>query len=52
MPKAEEILQKYWKHDQFRTLQKEIIDSVLVVKILLPCYLQEAENQFVFKFLL
>jgi ATP-dependent DNA helicase RecQ len=29
MPKAEEILQKYWKHDQFRSLQKEIIDSVL-----------------------
>ena len=29
MPKALEILQKYWKHDQFRPLQKEIIDSVL-----------------------
>ncbi len=29
MPKALEILQKYWKHDQFRSLQKEIIDSVL-----------------------
>jgi hypothetical protein len=23
------ILQKYWKHDKFRSLQKEIIDSVL-----------------------
>lgn len=29
MPKALEILQKYWKHDQFRPLQMEIIDSVL-----------------------
>ena len=29
MPKSLEILQKYWKHDQFRSLQKEIIDSVL-----------------------
>ncbi|MEY3499476.1 MAG: hypothetical protein RL308_1145, partial [Bacteroidota bacterium] len=29
MPKALEILQKYWKHDTFRSLQKEIIDSVL-----------------------
>ena len=29
MPTALEILQKYWKHDQFRPLQKEIIDSVL-----------------------
>lgn len=29
MPKALEILQKYWKHDQFRSLQKEIIDAVL-----------------------
>jgi ATP-dependent DNA helicase RecQ len=29
MPKALEILQKYWKHDQFRSLQMEIIDSVL-----------------------
>ena len=29
MPKALEILQKYWKHDQFRSLQNEIIDSVL-----------------------
>lgn len=29
MPKALEILQKYWKHDQYRSLQKEIIDSVL-----------------------
>ena len=29
MPKALEILKKYWKHDQFRSLQKEIIDSVL-----------------------
>jgi ATP-dependent DNA helicase RecQ len=29
MPKALEILQKYWKHDYFRSLQKEVIDSVL-----------------------
>ena len=29
MPQALEILKKYWKHDQFRSLQKEIIDSVL-----------------------
>ncbi len=29
MPKALEILQKHWKHDHFRSLQKEIIDSVL-----------------------
>ena len=29
MPKPLKILQKYWKHDQFRSLQKEIIDSVL-----------------------
>ena len=30
MSKALAILQKYWKHDQFRSLQKEIIDSVLI----------------------
>lgn len=29
MPGAQEILLKYWKHDSFRPLQKEIIDSVL-----------------------
>ncbi|OHT44408.1 RecQ family ATP-dependent DNA helicase [Flavobacterium tructae] len=29
MPQAQEILSKYWKHDSFRPLQKEIIDSVL-----------------------
>ncbi|MNQ28659.1 ATP-dependent DNA helicase RecQ [compost metagenome] len=29
MPTALSILQKYWKHDQFRSLQNEIIDSVL-----------------------
>ena len=29
MPTALEILQKYWQHDTFRSLQKEIIDSVL-----------------------
>jgi len=29
METAIEILQKYWKHDRFRPLQKEIIDSVL-----------------------
>ncbi|MSP85520.1 MAG: RecQ family ATP-dependent DNA helicase [Flavobacteriaceae bacterium] len=29
MPKALEILKKYWKHDHFRSLQKEIIDSIL-----------------------
>lgn len=29
MPEAQEILLKYWKHDSFRPLQKEIIDSVL-----------------------
>lgn len=29
MQEALDILQKYWKHDQFRSLQKEIIDSVL-----------------------
>lgn len=29
MPKAIALLQKYWKHDKFRTLQKEIITSVL-----------------------
>ncbi|MEN2402927.1 ATP-dependent DNA helicase RecQ [Flavobacterium sp. MC2016-06] len=29
MPEAQEILLKYWKHESFRPLQKEIIDSVL-----------------------
>lgn len=29
MPKALAILQKYWQHDSFRSLQNEIIDSVL-----------------------
>ena len=29
MQEALIILQKYWKHDKFRSLQKEIIDSVL-----------------------
>ncbi len=29
MPAALAILKKYWKHDTFRSLQKEIIDSVL-----------------------
>lgn len=29
METAIEILQKYWKHDRFRPLQNEIIDSVL-----------------------
>jgi ATP-dependent DNA helicase RecQ len=29
MLQAQEILLKYWKHDSFRPLQKEIIDSVL-----------------------
>ena len=29
MPEALQILQKYWKHDAFRTPQQEIIDSVL-----------------------
>jgi len=29
MQEAIAILQKYWKHDKFRSLQKEIIDSVL-----------------------
>ena len=29
MQTALEILQKYWKHDNFRSLQNEIIDSVL-----------------------
>jgi len=29
MPEALAILQKYWKHDKFRSLQNEIIDSVL-----------------------
>ena len=29
MQEAVAILQKYWKHDKFRSLQKEIIDSVL-----------------------
>ncbi|HSD06936.1 ATP-dependent DNA helicase RecQ [Flavobacterium sp.] len=29
MPTALEILQKYWQHDTFRSLQNEIIDSVL-----------------------
>lgn len=29
MPQAQEILLKYWKHDSFRPLQKEIIESVL-----------------------
>ncbi|MBK0371180.1 RecQ family ATP-dependent DNA helicase [Flavobacterium agrisoli] len=28
MPEALAILQKYWKHDSFRPLQKEIIESV------------------------
>ena len=29
MAEAQEILLKYWKHESFRPLQKEIIDSVL-----------------------
>ena len=29
MSEAIQILQKYWKHDHFRSLQNEIIDSVL-----------------------
>lgn len=29
MPEALGILQKYWKHDAFRPLQREIIDSIL-----------------------
>jgi ATP-dependent DNA helicase RecQ len=29
MPEALAILQKYWQHNSFRSLQKEIIDSVL-----------------------
>lgn len=29
MPEALDILKKYWQHDTFRSLQKEIIDSVL-----------------------
>ncbi|MCD0472095.1 ATP-dependent DNA helicase RecQ [Flavobacterium sp. JAS] len=29
MPEAQEILLKYWKHDSFRPLQKEIIEAVL-----------------------
>ena len=29
MSEALQILQKYWKHDSFRSLQQEIIDSVL-----------------------
>ena len=29
MPQAQEILLKYWKHNSFRPLQKEIIESVL-----------------------
>jgi ATP-dependent DNA helicase RecQ len=29
MQTAVAILQKYWKHDQFRPLQNEIIDTVL-----------------------
>ena len=29
MSEALQILQKYWKHDRFRPLQQEIIDSVL-----------------------
>jgi ATP-dependent DNA helicase RecQ len=29
MSEASQILQKYWKHDSFRSLQEEIIDSVL-----------------------
>ena len=29
MPEAAALLQKYWKHDKFRSLQKEIITSVL-----------------------
>ena len=29
MPEAIALLQKYWKHDKFRSLQKEIITSVL-----------------------
>jgi len=29
MPEALAILQKYWQHNTFRSLQKEIIDSVL-----------------------
>lgn len=29
MPTALQILQKYWKHDEFRSPQNEIIDSIL-----------------------
>ena len=29
MPEALSLLKKYWKHDTFRTPQKEISDSVL-----------------------
>ncbi|MFV8327195.1 RecQ family ATP-dependent DNA helicase [Flavobacterium sp. ZS1P14] len=29
MPEAVQILRKYWKHDKFRSLQNEIINSVL-----------------------
>lgn len=29
MSKALEILQKYWKHDSFRTVQEEIINAIL-----------------------
>jgi ATP-dependent DNA helicase RecQ len=29
MSEALQILKKYWKHDSFRSLQNEIIDSVL-----------------------
>ncbi|MBK7957484.1 MAG: RecQ family ATP-dependent DNA helicase [Bacteroidetes bacterium] len=32
MNELHEILQKYWKHSQFRPLQKEIIESVLAGK--------------------
>lgn len=30
MSEALQILQKYWKHDSFRSLQEDIIDSVLI----------------------
>jgi ATP-dependent DNA helicase RecQ len=36
MSEALQILQKYWKHESFRSLQEDIIDSVLLGQDTLP----------------
>lgn len=50
MPEAQEILLKYWKHENFRPLQKEIIDSVLDGQDTFALLPTGEENRFVFRF--